>query len=104
MVNEKFKREVLMQEDPAEKLTKKIPILDIPGLGSYQFYHGNKGTWEFNGTRATLLFDADEKFYELCQRYQKNDSVKVCDFVSVQRQLKAEMMSLKSRKFLRDRE
>jgi hypothetical protein len=78
--------------------TIKVPILDLPGLGSFQLYHGNEPELELNGTRVSLLFYTDERFYDLCQKYQSNETVKVLDFVNVQRQLKAKVLSLKSRK------
>lgn len=77
-------------------LTKKIPILDIPGLGAFQLLHGNEPEMEMNGSRVTLLFDADDRFYELSERYNKNEEVPVISFCNVQRQLRAKMLSLKS--------
>lgn len=77
--------------------SKKIPILDIPGLGAFQFMHGNEPELILNGTRVTLLFDADDRFYELATRYNSNEPVRVLDFTNAQRQLKAKMLSLKGR-------
>ncbi len=78
------------------KKPRKIPILDIPGLGSFQLLHGNNPDMEMNVTRVTLLFNADAVFYELSARYNSNEPVNVLDFVNAQRQLKARMMALKS--------
>lgn len=80
----------------ATTLIKKIPVLDIPGLGAFQLLHENEPDMESNGTRVTLLFDADEKFYKLAERYNKNEAVPVISFCNAQRQLKARMYSLKS--------
>jgi hypothetical protein len=80
-----------------EKAKRKIPILDIPGLGTFQFMHNNEFEMELNGTRVTLLFNADDRFYELAERFNSNESVPVLDFLNAQRQLKAKMFSLKER-------
>ncbi|MGD0884913.1 MAG: hypothetical protein ABSA46_08580 [Thermodesulfovibrionales bacterium] len=80
----------------AHSPSKKIPILDIPGHGSFQFLHGNNPEMAMNGTRVTLLFDANETFYELSARYNNNEPVNVLDFVNAQRQLKARMFSMKA--------
>lgn len=74
---------------------RKIPVLDIPGLSAFQFYHDNEPELEMQGTRAVALFVADDRFYELSERYNRNEPVKVLDFCNKQRQLKAKMFSLK---------
>lgn len=75
---------------------KKIPILDIPGLGAFQMLGGNEPEMEINGTRATLMFNVSDLFYELSERFNNNELVPVLDFLNIQRQLKARMLSLKS--------
>lgn len=74
---------------------RKIPVLDIPGLSSFQFYHGNEPELELQGARAVALFVADDKFYELSERFNRNEAVNVMDYCNKQRQLKAKMFSLK---------
>lgn len=78
-------------------IPKKIPVLDIPGLGAFQYLHGNEPEMTMNGSRVTLLFNADDRFCELSARYNSNEFVKVLDFTNAQRQLKAKMFSLKGR-------
>lgn len=75
---------------------KKIPILDIPGLGTFQKLNGNDPEMAINGTRVTLMFNASDLFYELSERFNSNELVPVLDFLHIQRQLKARMLSLKS--------
>ena len=84
-----------MEKTPT-KSSPKIPILDIPGHGAFQFLNGNDPDMALNGTRVTLLFNADEKFFELSERYNSNEPVNVLDFVNAQRQLKARMFSMKA--------
>jgi len=88
-----------MRIDPAKFssiIANKIPVLDINGLGSFQHLHGNEPEMQMQGTRVTLLFNADQKFYELSEKYNRNAPVNVLDFVNSQRQLKARMLSMKS--------
>jgi hypothetical protein len=74
---------------------QKVPVLDIPGLGSYQFMNGNDPEMAMNGARVTLLFEANELFYELSARFNSNEVVNVLDFVNAQRQLRARMYAMK---------
>ena len=83
-----------MKTKPAQR---KIPILDIPGLGTFQLLHGNDPEMVINGTRVTLLFKADETFYDLSARFSNNEKINVIDFLNSQRQLKARMLSMKAR-------
>ena len=75
---------------------KKIPVLDIPGLGAFQHLHGNRSEMTINGTRITLFFDANDKFYELSTRFNSNEVVPVLDFLNAQRQLKARMLAMRA--------
>jgi hypothetical protein len=87
-----------MKIDPAKfssVIANKIPVLDINGLGSFQHLHGNEPEMQMQGTRVTLLFNADQKFYELSEKFNRNTPVNVLDFVNAQRQLKAKMFSMK---------
>ena len=83
----------MKNDNPTE--LRKIPILDVRGLGAYQYYHGNDPEMQMQGTRVTLLFNADSTFYELSEKYNSNAPVNVLDFVNAQRQLTAKMLSLK---------
>lgn len=82
---------------PKEKASpvRKIPVLDIPGLTSFQEYNENPAELIMQGTRVIALFTADDTFYELSERFNQNELVNVLDFCNVQRQLKAKMFSLK---------
>lgn len=79
----------------ALNLSKKIPVLDIPGLGAFQYLYGNEPEMALNGSRVALLFNADDIFYELSARYNSNEPVPVLDFLNSQRQLKAKMFAMK---------
>ncbi len=73
----------------------KVPVLDIPGLSTFQDYHENPPELEMQGTRITAMFKADQRFFELAERYNRNELVNVLDFVNCQRKLKAKMLALK---------
>jgi hypothetical protein len=75
---------------------QKIPVLDLLNLGAFQICHGNRGEWVFNNGRGALLFNADERFYELSARFNSNELVPVQDFVAAQRELKAQLYALKA--------
>ena len=83
-----------MKTCPTQK-SKKIPVLDIPGLGAFQFLYENEPEMELNGTRITLLFNADDLFYTLSERFSNNEPVPVLAFLNAQRQLKAKMFALR---------
>lgn len=74
-----------------ETESKKIPVLEILSLGAFQVLYGNPHEMIFTGTRATLLFNNDNKFFELAKRYSQNEPVPVIEFCNIQRQLKAQM-------------
>lgn len=86
--------------DPTE--CKRILILDVNGLGVFQHYHGNEPEMQVQGTRVTLLLNADSTFYELSKEYNANAPVNVLDFINAQRHLKAKMFSMKGN--IRNRE
>ena len=79
-------------------IPKKIPVLDIRGLGTFQYYHSNEPEMEMNGSRITLLFDNNNLFYELSARFNSNEHVPVLDFLNCQRQLTAKMFAMKGRR------
>jgi len=79
-------------------ISKKIPVLDIPGLGAFQLLYGNEPEMALNGSRVTLLFNANDLFYELSGRYNNNEVVPVLDFLNAKRQLKARMFSMKGQR------
>ncbi|MDA8103911.1 MAG: hypothetical protein M0Z71_00880 [Nitrospiraceae bacterium] len=74
---------------------RKIPVLDILGFGTFLSYNGKDDEMVMTGTRASLLYEADAKFYELAERYNKNERVNVLDFLNCQRQMKARMVGMK---------
>jgi len=41
------------------------------------------------------LFNADNAFYEISERYNNNEKIPVMDFVREQRRMRARMMALK---------
>jgi hypothetical protein len=74
---------------------QKIPLLDLTGLTSYQRYHGNPYELVMQGTRGVALFEADEKFYKISEKFNRNEPIPVIDFLQAQREVKAELMALK---------
>ena len=74
---------------------RKIPVLDIPGLSSFQYLQGNPPELVSQGTRVVCMFNADQTFYDLSERFNRNEPVSVLDFLNAQRQLKAKMFALK---------
>jgi len=78
-----------------KKLPQKIPILDLTGLTSFQRYWGNEYVLVMQGSRGVAMFDANEKFYEIAERFNRNESIPVIDFLHAQREVKAELMALK---------
>jgi len=75
---------------------RKIPILDIPGLSAFQSLHRNPPELELQGSRVVCLFNANQTFYALSERFNSNELVSVIDFLNAQRQLKAQMFALKA--------
>lgn len=78
-----------------ETTRQKIPILDLTGLTSYQRYHGNIYELVMQGTRAVAMFAADNAFYEIAEKFNRNEPIPVIDFLQAQREVKAELMALK---------
>lgn len=74
------------------KTPAKIPINDIY-LSSFQTLNGNEPEVITVGTRAVFMFNADETFYAICQRYNENEQVSVVDFVNALRHMRALMLS-----------
>ncbi len=74
---------------------QKIPILDLTGLTSFQRLHGNSYDLVMQGTRGVAMFMANDRFYEIAERFNRNESVPVIDFMQAQREVKAELMALK---------
>ena len=74
---------------------RKIPVLDVPGLSSFQYLHGNSPELVLQGTRVVCMFNADQTFYDLSEWFNRNEPVNVLDFLNAQRQLKAKMFALK---------
>lgn len=78
------------------KLKPKIPVLDLPGLSSFQSMHGNPPELIMQGTRCTALFNPDDIFFALSERFNRNEQVNVLDFIRAQRELKAKMFSMRN--------
>ncbi len=76
------------------KPPRKISVLDL-NLSAFQMYHGNDPVIEMQGSRAAFMFNADDKFFELSERYNRNELIPALDFVNCQRQLKSKLMAMK---------
>jgi len=74
---------------------QKIPLLDLTGLTSFQRLHGNSYEMVMQGNRGVALFEPSELFYEIAERFNHNEPIPVIDFLQAQREVKAELMTLK---------
>lgn len=74
----------------------RIPILDLNGLTPFQALHGNTFELVMQGTRASAMFKADEKFYKIAEQFSRNEPVNILDFLNCQRQIRAMLLSLKA--------
>lgn len=79
------------------KEKKHIPIYDL-NFSAFQHLHGNSPKLELQDTRVVFLFNTNDVFYQLSERYNRNESVPVLDFVSATRQLRSMMMALRGHK------
>ncbi len=82
-------------KDTLKTLPREIPVLDLH-LSAFQHLHGNSPTLELQGGRVVFLFHADDIFYALSARFNRNEPTPVLDLVNAQRQLRAMMMSRKA--------
>jgi hypothetical protein len=73
---------------------QKIPILDL-NFSAYHLLNENAPELSLQGGRVIFLFNADDTFYRLSERYNSNELVHVMDYVNALRQLRAMMISLK---------
>lgn len=78
-----------------KKPPTKVPILDLTGFTSFQRLYGNIYELVMQGSRGVAMFDADERFYEIAEKFNRNEDVPVIDFLQAQREVKAELMALK---------
>lgn len=78
-----------------QTVKRKVPVLDIPGLSSFQRLHGNAPEMLLQGTRVICLFEPNDLFYELSERFNRNEGVNVLDFLKAQRELRAQMFALR---------
>jgi hypothetical protein len=74
---------------------QKIPLLDLTGLTAFQRLHGNSYEMTMQGNRGVAMFEANRTFYELAEKFNRNEPVQVIDFLQAQREVKAELMTLK---------
>jgi hypothetical protein len=79
-----------------KSIPSKIPVHDL-NFSAYQLLHGNVPDLIMQGTRVIFLFNADDAFQQLSERYNQNETVKVLDFVNTTRQLRAMMLSMRNR-------
>jgi hypothetical protein len=75
---------------------RKIPVLDL-NQAAFQFLYGNEPELIMQGSRGAFFFVADDKFFDLSERYNGNEAVRCLDFVNAQRQLKSRLMAAKGR-------
>jgi hypothetical protein len=75
-------------------VSRKIPSLDL-NQWAFHSYHGNPPDLVTQGGRVIGLFNADNAFYEITERYNNNEDIPVMDFVREQRKMRARMMALK---------
>jgi hypothetical protein len=73
----------------------KIPVHDL-NFSAFQLLHGNVPDLILQGTRVIFQFNADDIFHQLSERYNRNEAVKVLDFVNATRQLRAMMLSMRN--------
>lgn len=74
----------------------KMPVYDL-NYSAYQLLHGNVPELIMQGTRVVFMFNVDDTFHKLSERYNQNEPVKVLDFVNATRQLRAMMLSMRNR-------
>lgn len=78
-----------------KKITE-VPINDLLGLYAFIVLNNNPSAkLKADSGRAYGVCNADEAFYELAQRFNKNESVPVLDFLRVQREIRSHMLVLK---------
>jgi len=82
----------MAEQTASTKDRTKIPLSDIY-LSSFQALHGNEPEIITQGTRAVFLFNADDTFYVLSERYNKNEAVNVADFVNALRRIRSRMLT-----------
>jgi hypothetical protein len=75
--------------------SQKIPLLDLTGLTAFQRLHGNSYEMVMQGNRGVAMFEANDKFYEVSELFNRNEFIRVIDFLQAQREVKAELMALK---------
>lgn len=78
------------------KRATEVPINDL--LGFYAFIVLNNhpsAKLKAEAGRAYGVCNADENFYDLAQRFNKNEAVPVLDFLRVQREIRSKMLVLK---------
>ena len=77
-----------MQKNPAKDPT--IPLLDIHQV-AYLGLHGHKPCLTKSGTRVVFEFPNTPPILDLLQEYNENPPVKLLDYVSLLRSLRAQM-------------
>lgn len=73
----------------------RVPVLDL-NFSAFQYLNGNCPQLELQGNRVIFFFAADDMFYRLSEKYNRNETVNVLDFVNATRQLRSMMMSIKN--------
>ncbi len=75
----------------------KVPIFDL-NFAAFQQLHGNPPELDLHESRVTFTFTPNRAFFELSERYNSNEPVKVLDFVNAIRLIRSMMMSLKGQR------
>lgn len=79
------------------KKTMEVPINDLLGFFAFLVTLNHpKARLEEDEGRAYGLCEADELFYDLAQRFHRNDLIPVQDFLRAQREIKSKMLALKN--------
>ena len=76
--------------------SKQLPISDLH-LATYLNLHGIEPELSLQGGRVVFLFTPDENFFRLTDAFNANTKVRVLDFCTALRRLKAKMLSEKDR-------
>lgn len=71
-----------------------IPILDIH-LSSYLVLNGIHPKYTKQGTRIVFEFAGTPEIYKFMEKYNRNPTVPVLDYVSALRRTRAQMLSLR---------
>lgn len=86
-----------MEADQEEDQPKIIPVSDLKGLTPFCLMHKDcDPELQAQGTRVTAFFPANARFYELCARFNDDETlVPLQSFLAAQRAIYARMQAMK---------